>query len=159
MDKQKLIEAVCSKIEEDLNVIKVSAQAAHEAATDSESKAENQYDTRGLEASYLADAQSKRAIELEEVLHLCRSLPLKNFTETESIAATALVEILLNRRRSWVFLLPKGAGMSVDFEGRSIQTISIASPLGEALMGLKKDEISEVEQGDVTRELKILSVK
>ena len=37
-----------------------------EAATNEESKAENKYDTRGLEASYMAQAQSLRVSELKK---------------------------------------------------------------------------------------------
>ena len=39
-----------------------------EEATDEQSKAENKYDTRGLEASYLARGQSRQARETEAAL-------------------------------------------------------------------------------------------
>ena len=45
-----------------------SARAAHAEATDEQSKAENKYDTRGLEASYLAHGQSRQAAETAEAL-------------------------------------------------------------------------------------------
>ena len=60
MNKRDLLNLFANKIAEDLLVMTKAALAAHEAATHSESKAEDQYDTRGLEASYLAGAQSKR---------------------------------------------------------------------------------------------------
>ena len=66
MDKRKIIEAIRRQLEKDLNVLKEAALIAYEAATNEESKPENEYDTRALEASYIAGAQAKRAGELEE---------------------------------------------------------------------------------------------
>lgn len=43
---------------------------AREAATGADTKAENKYDTRGLEASYLAAGQAEQADDLSRALHL-----------------------------------------------------------------------------------------
>jgi len=158
MNKALLIKTLCETVESDLQVIKEAALAAHKAATDPENKAENAYDTRGLEASYLAGAQAKRVAELEEVLFYCRNTEPKEFGPADTIAPSALVEIDMSQKTSWVFIVVKGAGMNVSFEGRNIQTITPTSPLGEGLMGLKKGDTAEIEQGNHTRECKIVSV-
>ena len=158
MNKNLLVKTICETIELDLQVIKDAALAAHKAATDPENKAENAYDTRGLEASYLAGAQAKRAAELEEVLYHCRNTVPQDFGATDAIAPTALVEIDMGLKTSWVFILVKGAGMNVPFDGKNIQTITPTSPLGEGLLGLKKGDTAEVEQGGRVREFKIVSV-
>lgn len=72
MLKKKLIELICAQLEKDLQTAIAAAVATYEAATHEESKPENEYDTRGLEASYLAGAQSKRAGEIEELLAICK---------------------------------------------------------------------------------------
>ena len=91
MNKQKLVDIFIEQLEHDLIALKEAARATYEAATHEESKPENEYDTRGLEASYLAGAQAKRAGEIDEVLSLFRHLEFKSFGPQTPIAATALV--------------------------------------------------------------------
>lgn len=158
MNKAQLIQAICEKVENELSVIKNAARASHDAATDPESKAENQYDTRGLEASYLAEAQAKRVAELEEILIVYRATQPRDFAPTEAIAPTALVEVQAGTKRSSVFILARGGGLSIVFEGKSVLTVTPQSPLGEALIGLKVDDTVEVENGNSVREYRILSV-
>ncbi|MCM0607273.1 MAG: GreA/GreB family elongation factor [Xanthomonadaceae bacterium] len=158
MNKPLLIQAICEKVENELAVIKEAARAAHTAANDPENKAENQYDTRGLEASYLAEAQAKRVVELEEMLLVYRATKPKDFQPDESVAPTALVEVQSGSKKSSFFILARGGGLSISFEGKSVQTVTPQSPLGEALIGLKKDDIVEVENGNYVREYVILSL-
>ena len=158
MDKQKLINALIEQLEKDLVALKEAARATYEAATHEESKPENEYDTRGLEASYLAGAQAKRAGEIDEVLSQFKHLELKPFAPTDPVSATALVELASNGKRSLVLLMPKGGGVTLTFEGQSVQVITPHSVLGEAMLGLKRGDFAEVEVGDNVREYEILSV-
>lgn len=159
MNKAELIAAICRKVESDLNAVDAAAAAAHEAATSPENKSENQYDTRGIEASYLAGAQAKRVAELEEILIACQATHPKDFTADEVIAPTALVGLEFGTKKSSVLILAKGAGISVDFNGVTVQTITAQSPLGEALIGSKVGDTAEVEQNGSVREYKILSLR
>lgn len=159
MTKSELIFAVCKRVEDDLLVLKTAAAAAHEAATSSENKAENQYDTRGIEASYLAGAQAKRVAELEEILVACRATHPKEFAADEVIAPTALVGLSFGSKKSVVLILAKGAGMSIDFDGVTVQTITTISPLGDALIGSRVGDTVEVEQNGSIREYKIISLR
>ena len=54
---------IIAALTSELDGYKRSARSAHEEATSEQSKAENKYDTRGLEAAYLAGAQSRQAAE------------------------------------------------------------------------------------------------
>lgn len=159
MDKLKFIQHIRQKLMQDMVVLKEAARATAEAATHEESKPENEYDTRGLEASYLAGAQSKRIVETEELLVIYKHLEPKIFTEDDPISATALVEVDLNGKTMFFFLMPKGGGLNIDFEGQRIQTITPNSPLGEALLGLKVGQVAIVEKGDQVLEYEILSVQ
>ena len=60
-DKQAIIDRLVEKLQSEAEALVRAAQAAHEAATHEESRAEDHHDTRGLEASYLAGAQAQRA--------------------------------------------------------------------------------------------------
>lgn len=138
--------------------LKEAALATYEAATHEESKPENEYDTRGLEASYLAGAQAKRIAEIEEVLVVFKHLNIKNFGPGDKINSTAIVEVSLNGKKSFLFLLPKGGGVSVEFEGKTIQVVTPVTPLGEALQDLSQGDDAVVETGNQVREYEILKV-
>lgn len=158
MDKKKLIKLIAEQLEKDLLAAKEAAFATYQAAIDEESKPENEYDTRGLEASYLAGAQSKRVAEIEELAYIYKDLEVKSFTDKDKISSTALVEVDLNGRRSYIFIMSKGGGLIMNVDGFAIQIVTPTSPLGEALLGLKVGDTAVVENGDKVREYKILSL-
>jgi hypothetical protein len=60
MNKCALLKKIVAKLTSELEVYFRAAQASRAEATHEQSKAESKYDTRGLEASYLARGQSKQ---------------------------------------------------------------------------------------------------
>lgn len=158
MDKKSLVAKICEKLTVDHAVLIAAAKATHEAATHEEAKPENQYDTRALENSYLAGAQSKRVGELEEVLLMYKYLQLKNFTEDDAIAPTAVVETEFQNRKSLLFIVPLGGGTSILLDEKSVQVITPASPLGGALIGLKVGDIATIVAGGGKKEYEILNI-
>jgi hypothetical protein len=83
-----------------------AAQFSRAEATHESSKAESKYDTRGLEASYLARGQSKQAAELEAAIAEFEKLPAKKFAAGEPIGLGALVELETRRRKRHLFHRP-----------------------------------------------------
>lgn len=158
MNKQAIVEKIKTKLSEELGYLTKAAIAAHEAATGEESKAEDQYDTRGLEASYLAGAQSQRAAEVQKTLALYQSLEIAQFSPTDRIAATALMELESERKRAMYFLAPYGTGMTIEVDGITIQVITAQSPLGEELLGRRAGDLVEIELRNGIREYKVRSV-
>lgn len=159
MDKKKIIEQIRLKLEAERLALVEAAKATYEAATHEESKPENEYDTRGLEASYLAGAQAKRVADVEEMISICKNLEIKSFSDKTPISSSALVEVDYNSKVSYVFLMPKGGGVLISFEGKNIQVIAPNSPLGTSLIGLKVGDIAMVETQDDVKEYEILSVE
>ena len=159
MNKKNLISAILKRLEQDLNTAITAARAALDEATHPDNKAENQYDTRGLEAGYLAGAQAERAAQIEEQIIIYKHLEPKAFTAQEPISSTALVEVALNDKKSFVFVMSKGGGLVLEFEGQAIQVVTPNSPLGEAILGLKSGDVAIVELGARTREYEIISVQ
>lgn len=158
MDKKKLVATIREQLEADLKITKEAAKATYEAATHEESKPENEYDTRGLEASYLAGAQAKRIAEIEELLVIFKHLDVKNFGPHDKINATALVETKSQGKKGLFFVLAKGGGVTVTFDGQKVQTITPKTPLGEALQDLLVGDIAIVENGEQVREYEVLQV-
>lgn len=157
--KTAIIAAFIIQLEEDLVAMKAAALANHEAATNEESKPENEYDTRGLEASYIAGAQAKRAAEIDEVLSLFKNLPFKTFGEDDPIRATALVKVKMGTQNKHLLLFPKGGGVQVQFQGQTVQIVTPASSLGQALLGLCAGDTAEFESSGRASECEIISVQ
>ena len=64
MNKSALIKKIVEHLSAELALYHKAARATHAEATHEQSKPENKYDTRGLEASYLARGQSRQAAEI-----------------------------------------------------------------------------------------------
>lgn len=158
-DKTILIQNLISDLTQDRAALMAAAQSTYEAAVGEESQPENEYDTRALEASYLAGAQAKRVAEIDEQLALLNLIRPRSFDSTAAIAATAIVSVDLDGEKSWIFLLPKVGGRELMIQGVKIQTVTPLSPLGEALLGLKVGDSATVEVGDESRDYEILDLQ
>lgn len=159
IDKAALRQKIQNDLQETFEKLKAAALATYEDATHEESKPENEYDTRGLEASYLAGAQGKRLAEVEEVFAMFKFLPLKKFTTDDAIQLSALIEVSHNNKTLHIFLVPKGGGTTVPFDGLNIQIVASGSPLGESLLGLYVGDTAIVESQTRTLEYEILSIQ
>jgi hypothetical protein len=157
--KKLLIAAFILQLEHDLAAMKESARATHEAATHEESKPENEYDTRGLEAAYLAGAQAKRAGEIDEVLALFKSMSFKAFQPNDPVQASALIDVKIDGKPNRLLMMPKGGAVRLQFQGETIQIVTPASSLGEALLGQRAGEMVEFEVGDQLRECELIAVQ
>src|SRR5947199_7875089 len=91
--KSDLMERIVEALRDNLALLQKAARAAHAEATHESSKAENKYDTRGLEAAYLAGGQARQAKEIQESIAVYESLVTRDFSPGEPIALTALVEL------------------------------------------------------------------
>jgi transcription elongation GreA/GreB family factor len=159
MTKKNLILAFTAHLQEELATLTAAAKATLEAATHEESKPENEYDTRGLEASYLAGAQAKRVSEIREVLNQFKTLEFKNFTSSDRALSTALVEVSLDGKNHTFLIMPKGGGSGLQWENKSVQIITPNSLLGAAILGKKVGDETEYEVGSQIHTCEILEIK
>ncbi len=93
MNKRAILKKITDKLVGELEVYFRAAEYARDEATHEQNKAENKYDTRGLEASYLARGQSKQAAELEAAIVEFEKLGAKNSASGDAIVVGALVEL------------------------------------------------------------------
>ena len=159
MDKKKLIQQIIQVLDRDVASLKSAALETYAAATGEESKPENKYDTRALEASYLAGAQAKRVLDLESSLNIYKFLEIKSFTPTSRIESTALVEVDFDGKVTHVFIVPARGSLTLTFEGIAIQVITPQSPLGEALLGARMGDVVKIDKGSKQIEYEIISVR
>ena len=135
--KTALLARIIEALHNNLAVLDKAARAAHAEATHESSKAENKYDTRGLEAAYLAGGQARQAKEILESIKVYGSLHLKEFGAAEPIDLSAAVELETEGAIGIYFIGPRSGGLEVDYEGEEIMVITPQSPLGQQLMGKK----------------------
>ncbi len=158
MKKSDLIAAIVASLTESLLKLERAARAAHAEATHESSKAENKYDTRGLEAAYLAGGQAKQVRELADSIKLYQGLPLKEFPPGAVIDLSALVEIEINGAKSRYFLGTRNGGLEINHKGREVCVITPQSPLGSMLMGRAAGATWTDKVGGASTKYRILDV-
>jgi transcription elongation GreA/GreB family factor len=158
MNKTKLLKQIVASLSESLSVLERAARASHEEATHESSKAESKYDTRGLEAAYLAGGQARQAKELLDSIKIYQSLAIRKFAPGEAIDLTALVELDSDDTRSLYFIGPKNGGLEIEFQRQEITVITPPSPLGQNLMGKKAGQRWTARLGGSTLKYHIVSV-
>lgn len=143
LDKRAVLAALIAEVQRSLDVMIEAAKIAHAAATHEEMKPENDKDTRGLEAGYLARGQSQRAAEIERTLKELRAFPVKGCVVVVAGALVVTIDVA-TRARTTVFIAPAGGGVKLDVDGTQVQAVSLSSPLGEALEDKGEGDIAEM---------------
>jgi transcription elongation GreA/GreB family factor len=159
MNKRTVIRKIIARLTGELEVYMRAAEFARAEATHEQNKAENKYDTRGLEASYLARGQSRQAAELETAIAEFEKLGDKQFSTTDPVGIGALVELELRGETTHYFIGPRAGGTEVEHDGREIMVITPQSPLGAQLMDKKSGQTLLLKMGNETRPARVLGVE
>lgn len=141
MNKRALIRKIIARLTEEQEVYFRAAKTSRTEATHEQSKAENKYDTRGLEASYLARGQSRQAAEIQGAIAAFEKLDARRFGNAEAVDVGAYVELESNLEKAAYFIGPRAGGTEVLHDKREVLVITPQSPLGEQLMGRRQGEI------------------
>ena len=158
MKKDQLLKLIITSLTDSLEVLEKAARASHEEATHESSRAESKYDTRGLEAAYLAGGHARQAKEILESIETYQKLAVKNFTAEDAIDLTALVELDFAGTRSLYLIGPKNGGLEIELGRREITVITPQSPLGQNLMGRKAGQRWTAKLGGTAVKHHILAV-
>ena len=158
MNKRALVRKIIAQLDAELEGYAKFARAPHAEATDPQSKAENKYDTRGLEASYLAHGQSRQAMETAQARQQFGELELREFRPDEPIDLSALAELEGNGESTLYFIGPSAGGTEISHEKKAVVVITHQSPLGRQLIGRKAGERLQITMGGSRRDLRIVSV-
>ena len=133
--KAALIARIVAGLDVTLTRFADAARVSAADATDEHNRAENKYDTRATEASYLAAGQGRKALETVEARKQFAALTAREFAPDEPVAPGALVELDDDGESLWYFLGPSAGGTEIEHEGREVLVITPASPLGQQLLG------------------------
>ena len=140
MNKPALLAQIIARLQAELTTLTNAALDTHAEATHEENKAEDKYDTRGLEASYLAMGQSKAADEAAQAVAQFTALTLRDFAPGEPVSLGAFI-VLEDQTRNYYFIGPRAGGTEIEHEGRTVMVITPQSPLGRQLMGRQQGDV------------------
>ena len=136
MNKSGIVSDFRNQLSAQYRRILSGLKEATEAATGDDTKAEGKYDTRGLEASYLAAGQAGQADELAEALALFEAFEFPDFDFEDPVAPGALVETDRSGESSWFLLTPSGGGLTCETkDGIVITALGPSAPLREKMLG------------------------
>tara|TARA_R110002072_G_scaffold64203_2_gene159257 strand:+ start:103265 stop:103744 length:480 start_codon:yes stop_codon:yes gene_type:complete len=155
---KKILNELIQRTKSELEKAKNNYDSSRNLATDQEFKSESKWDTRSIEAGYLAGAQGIRVDELEKDLNLLEEVDL-NLAQNDVVGIGSLVELEYNDQSRTYFLAPVGGGTLVNIDGHGILVISIFSPLGDQALGLKVNESFVVEIKSEEREYIIRKIE
>ena len=153
-----LIEEIIAHLSKEIEAYEKSARAAHAEATHEQNKAENKYDTRALEASYLAHGQSRQAAETAEALQHFQAFSLRAFGPADPIDLGALVKLEANGEQSFYFIGPRAGGAEIMHEEGTVLVLTPQSPLGRQLIGKRTGDRLKIELGGVRNEYRVAAV-
>ena len=148
--KLAILTRIRAELRARLDRLSKAACEAHAAATDPGSKAEGKYDTRSLEASYLAAGQARQVDELAESVRIFETLSLPDFGMDDAIDAGALVEVELNGETAFFLLVPASGGLVIMHEDREITLLTPDSGLYRKLLDMRVGDSLDAPELTVT---------
>lgn len=158
VNKRALVDKVIQQLTAEVQSFFKAARAAHAEATHEQSKAEDKYDTRGLEASYLARGQSRQAAEIGQAIAEFQGLALRDFKASDPIDVGAYVELNGKGTKSYYFVGPRAGGTEIEHDEKEILVITPQSPLGQQLVGKRKGDRIKLEIAGGSDDLRISQV-
>lgn len=134
--KKEALSALLDKLRKDLDEVVAAQKATADGATHEESRAENDKDTRALEATYLARGLAKRVDELSEAVTRLKNLDRAPLADDCPVSVPALVTLEDEDGSVMRYLLcPVGGGTELQVSGVIVKVITPSAPVGQALKG------------------------
>ncbi|WP_111976856.1 GreA/GreB family elongation factor [Algibacillus agarilyticus] len=141
MTSTELIPLLIHELEKLLSIATAAANDARDLATHEQSKPETQYDTVGLEASYLAHGQSQRVAELKLAIKQWQGLALRAPSNKSKVDLGCLVVVVDEYENESYYLIgPSAGGIKLSNNTKSINVITRNAPLGAALFNCYVDD-------------------
>jgi transcription elongation GreA/GreB family factor len=159
MKKPTVLAAIITQLKAELALFTATAQATHAEATHEENKAEDKYDTRGLEASYLAMGQLKQATESQQAVQAFEALVVREFSPGDAIGLGALVTLETGNQPTHYFIGPRAGGTEVCCDGQTVMVITPQSPLGRQLIDRKQGDALQLNLGGKRSEQLVAKVR
>lgn len=157
-DKSLLLEELKTRLKREIEQAKKAFATSRLHATSEELKADGKYDTRSIEAGYLAGAQKKRVDELELELNLLEEVNIEHSPDKVSVGSLVLLKF--NEQERLYFISSTSGGSMIKIGNHVVLVISAFSPIGSEVIGLEAGDTFEVEisENSEPREYQVVSI-
>ncbi|MEM7790669.1 MAG: hypothetical protein AAF546_04640 [Verrucomicrobiota bacterium] len=155
MDKVQFFNSLIETLRQEFQGAVAASRDAADYATNEESKAESQWDTQGLEASYLAAGQASQARQWAEAVEELQSEREDLLKPKENVSLGALFLCNVGGSRETFFYAGVAGGHEVTMEGYTVTVITPQSPLASRVRGLRAGNSFTLANGAVGQVLRI----
>ena len=157
MKKSVILSKLINQLNEELDKAKTAYETAKNLTQEPDFKAESKWDTRSIEAGYLAGAQKKRVDELEMDVKMIEELAGEKLNKAASVGIGSLVDIEFNDQTRKYFIAPTAGGTMIEDNGEVVLVISVFSPIGDGVVNLSENDTFEIEMKGANREYTVVS--
>lgn len=156
MNKTRFFNALLETLREEVKSALNASKDAAEYATNEESRADSQWDTQGLEASYLAAGQAGQARQWAEAIEELQSEREDLLKPNDRVSLGALFHCELAGSEEVFFFAGVAGGQTISMENMDVTVITSHSALAGRVRGLSAGDSFYLPDGT---QGKILSVE
>jgi len=156
-DKSEILSLIIPQLRDDLLILEQAVALARDTATHADCLGSSKYETMGLEASYLAQGQGTRLLEVERALEYFENLTIDDPTDLIGLSSLiALDDEEGNRQLLW--LAAEAGGLKIQYGQLIVTVITPKSPLGQALIGKCSGESFEINLAGKNRAYEVAKI-
>jgi len=157
IDKHKVLALIIAQLAADLVILEQAVQLARDTATHADCLGSSKYETMGLEASYLAQGQGTRLLEVERSLAHFKRLELPEFTGKIALSSLVFLEDEQGGEQL-LWLAADAGGLKIHYAEMVITLITPKAPLGHLLVGKEAGDDFEITIAGKKRSYEIAAV-
>ena len=146
--KSQVFDALLSELRAEVKSSLRASRDAADYATNDESKAESQWDTQGLEASYLAAGQASQAKQWAEAIEELQSERDELLQPKETVSLGALFSCEFIDNVEHFFFAGVAGGQTIAVKGSLFTVVTPHSPLVMRLLGKKVGDLFVLPNGN-----------
>jgi len=155
MNKVSFFNALVEDLRAEFHHAAAASKDAADYATDEESRAESQWDTQGLEASYLAAGQASQAKHYAEAVEELQSEREDLLKPNDRVSLGALFQIEIGGKEETFFFAGVAGGHEVELDGEKVTVVTPGSPLAVRCLGRRSGESFRLANGTEARVLRV----
>jgi transcription elongation GreA/GreB family factor len=155
MNKTNFFHRLLETLHTELQLAVKASKDAAEYATNEESRAESQWDTQGLEASYLAAGQASQARQWGDAIQDLQSDREAILRPKVQISLGALFSCDFGGSVEHFFFAGTAGGQAVSMDGYEVTVITAQSPLAGRLLGRRVGDSFRLPNGSVGQVLTV----
>ncbi|MGB0334086.1 MAG: hypothetical protein ACPGGN_01855 [Opitutales bacterium] len=155
MDKAEFFHRLLATLREEVRHAVDASRDAAEYATNEESRAESQWDTQGLEASYLAAGQAEQARQWADAIEELQSEREDLLKPREEVSLGALFSCDFGDSTEHFFFAGTAGGQIIRMENHGVTVITAQSPLASRVIGRKAGDAFELPNGSIGQVLTV----